>query len=141
MTIPTINRFDGEFEFLSNFHNAPVTYQGYTYLNSEAAFQAQKEPSRASEFTNLPPNKAKRLGRRVNMRPDWDVVKDEIMLNIVRNKFDQNPNIASKLIATGNTQIIEGNWWNDTYWGVCKGIGKNKLGMILMQVRNELKHK
>src|SRR5699024_6907592 len=129
----TIDKFDGPYAYISNFYDAPVSYQGYTYLNSEAAFQAQKEPARASDFVLLPPNKAKRLGRKVNMRPDWDVVKDDVMLNIVRNKFNQNPDIAGKLIATGNAHIIEDNWWNDTYWGVCKGIGKNKLGMILMQ--------
>lgn len=134
-----IDEFEGEFGYLSNFHNTPVTYNDVTYLNSEAAFQAQKDPTRMQEFANLPPNKAKRLGRRVRLLPTWDAIKDEHMLGIVRSKFNQHPLLAQRLIDTGARELIEGNWWNDTYWGVCKGKGLNKLGHILMRVRTELK--
>ena len=64
-------------------------------------------------------------------------VKDNIMYFIIRNKFIQNDDLMEKLVATGNAELIEGNWWKDTYWGVCEGIGENKLGKILMQVRKE----
>ena len=134
-----IDCFDGDYDFLSNFYETPVTYGGVMYRNSEAAYQAQKDPARQAEFVDLPANKAKRLGRKVTPVTDWEDVKYSHMLQIVRLKFHQNPSLASKLIQTGETEIVEGNWWNDTYWGVCEGKGQNKLGNILMKVRNELK--
>lgn len=132
-----IDKFDGDYSFLSNFYGVPVTYNGIRYLNNEAAFQAQKDPERALEFANLPPNKAKRLGRRVTMRPDWDKVKDQIMYELNKQKFAQ-PHMRNMLLATGERELIEGNYWNDRYWGVCDGTGQNKLGKILMRVRSEL---
>lgn len=134
----TIDHFKGKYYFLSNFYPAPVVYNGITYKNNEAAFQAQKEPWRAAEFANLQPNEAKRRGRRANLRTDWEDVKDQIMYDIVLDKFRRNPDLEEKLIATGNTELIEGNDWGDTYWGVCEGKGKNKLGKILMEVRSEI---
>jgi len=134
-----IDCFDGNYGFLSNFYETPVTYGGVMYRNSEAAYQAQKDPTRQMEFVDLPANKAKRLGRKVDPVADWDDIKYNHMLQIVRRKFHQNPRLAEKLIQTGEAEIIEGNRWNDTYWGVCEGKGQNKLGNILMQIRNELK--
>lgn len=92
------------------------------------------------QFINLPSNKSKRLGRQVQLRPDWEDVKAEIMEEIVRAKFLQNPDIAEKLLATGDIPIIEGNTWGDTCWGVDTrtGKGNNLLGKILMKIRNEL---
>ena len=109
-------------------------------MNSEAAFQAQKCPSRILEFIDLPPNKAKSLGRKVHLRPDWDQVKDQIMYEICKCKFTQNPTLKLMLIKTSDQELIEGNYWKDTYWGVCKGIGQNKLGKILMRLREELRN-
>ena len=138
-----INNFRGEHEFLSNFYNAVVNYNGITYLNNEAAFQAQKvlDDEAKLEFQNLTPNKAKRLGRKVQLRPDWENVKVDIMYEIVRAKFAQHPELQEKLIETNNTPLYEGNTWNDYFWGVCKGKGKNNLGQILMKVRSELLNK
>lgn len=135
-----IDSFDKDYAFLSNFYNAYVTYKGLLYQNSEAAFQAQKCPLRAHEFCCLPPNKAKKLGRQVELRIDWEQVKDTEMYEIVKAKFTQNPDLKDLLIKTANEELIEGNYWNDVYWGVCKGIGQNKLGKILMKVREELKN-
>ena len=90
-------------------------------------------------FLGLDPSSAKRKGRRVKLRDDWEEVKDQIMYEIVLNKFSQNEELRKKLIATGDEYLEEGNTWHDTYWGVCNGKGKNKLGKILMQVREELK--
>ena len=67
-------------------------------------------------------------------------VKTNIMYDICLAKFTQNQDLKEKLLKTGNAILIEGNWWNDTYWGVCNGIGENNLGKILMKIREELKN-
>jgi len=133
-----IEQFRGPYYFLSNFYPAVVEVDGIRYENNEAAFQAQKQPERAKEFASLPPNEAKRLGRRVNLRPDWEAVKLEVMTDVVRAKFTQNEDLRKKLLATGEAELIEGNHWGDTYWGVCRGKGRNELGKILMKIRREL---
>lgn len=134
--INKIDKFEGQYSFLSNFYEVPVTYEGITYQNSEAAFQAQKCPERACEFENLDPSSAKRLGRKVSLRSDWEAVKYNVMWQIVYAKFSQNPILTQKLIDTYPATLIEGNWWKDTYWGVCNGVGSNKLGIILSDIRD-----
>ena len=141
--ISTIDSFRGKYYFLSNFFPAEVTYNGLTYQNNEAAFQAQKTYSKEEriEFTTLEPRDAKRRGRRVRLRRDWEQVKDRIMEEIVRAKFSQNEELKEQLLATGDAQLVEGNRWNDRYWGVDirSGVGENHLGKILMKVRSELR--
>nr|DAK26538.1 MAG TPA: NADAR protein [Caudoviricetes sp.] len=134
-----IDCFKGKYFFLSNFYPARVSYQGILYQNTEAAFHAQKDPSRAREFCNLNPSEAKRLGRRVKLRSDWELIKDNIMFDVVALKFKQNLFLAEKLLKTGDEELIEGNDWNDCYWGVCQGKGENKLGQILQRIRSELR--
>ena len=140
-----IDSFRGPYAFLSNFYSAEVTYNGLTYQNNEAAFQAQKvlDDEKRKSFINLPPNKAKYTGRRVQLRSDWEDIKVGIMEDIVRAKFTQNPELASKLIDTGDSELIEGNNWRDTFWGVSSSTGKgqNHLGIILMKIRKELVNK
>lgn len=133
-----INEFRGKYYFLSNFSDSKITINGITFLNAEAAFQSFKDIERQSEFSNLNPSSAKRKGRNVRLRHDWEQVKDSIMYQVVRAKFEQNDDLRLKLIATNNEYLEEGNTWNDTYWGVCRGRGKNMLGKILMKVRSEL---
>ena len=141
--IAIIDSFRGKYYFLSNFFPAEVTYNGLTYQNNEAAFQAQKTYSKEEriEFTTLEPRDAKRRGRRVRLRKDWEQVKDRIMEEIVRAKFSQNEELKEQLLATGDAQLVEGNRWNDRYWGVDirSGVGENHLGKILMKVRSELR--
>ncbi len=136
----TIDEFRGKYFFLSNFYAAPVTYQGLRFENNEAAFQAAKCPERISEFCGLTPNAAKRLGRRVPLRSDWEIVKYDVMYEVCMAKFTQNPDLLSKLLATGDAELIEGNTWGDRVWGVdfYRGVGENHLGKILMKVRSEL---
>ena len=134
-----IDNFRGKYYFLSNFFNVQVIYNGITYENNESAFQAQKQPNIAHTFSHLNPSQAKRKGRKVVLRNDWEKVKDEIMYNICLCKFTQNEELKQKLLNTGNAELIEGNTWNDTYWGICRGRGKNHLGKILMQIREELR--
>lgn len=133
-----ISAFRGEYFFLSNFYLAPIVYNGYSFLNNEAAFQAAKCPERASEFCQLNPSAAKHLGRRVQLRSDWEYIKDNVMYEICKAKFYQNPDLATKLIETKDAELIEGNTWGDTVWGTCNGTGENRLGKILMRIRSEI---
>lgn len=91
------------------------------------------------QFADLPPNLAKRKGRNVQLRNDWEEVKEQYMYEIVLAKFKQNRDLKKRLLATGTSELIEGNTWGDVIWGMCKGQGENKLGKILMRIRNELK--
>lgn len=137
-----INRFSGAYEFLSNFYPCKIIDEDeYEYSSVEAAFQEQKTLSleEKKKFTFLKdPSEAKSLGRRVSLRSDWEQIKDSVMEKFVRQKFSE-PVLKDKLLSTGDAILIEGNYWKDYYWGVCKGVGKNKLGKILMKIREELK--
>ena len=79
----------------------------------------------------------------MKLRGDWEEIKTELMLEIVRAKFTQNEELAARLLATRDRRLVEGNTWHDVFWGVDQrtGQGENHLGRILMQVRNELKEK
>ena len=134
-----IDCFRGKYFFLSNFFASKIRYNGLTFLNNEAAFQAQKCPERASEFCELNPSDAKRLGRKVRLRSDWESVKDDVMYDVCHAKFSQNANLRRQLLNTGNAELVEGNTWGDRVWGVCGGVGENRLGKILMRIRDEMK--
>lgn len=136
-----INNFRGEYSFLSNFYNSPVEYQGITYRNNEAAFQSAKSLNLdiRKTFSNLDPSQAKRKGRHVVLRPDWENVKFDIMYEICKAKFSQNKILKDKLLNTGNEYLEEGNTWGDKIWGTVNGEGQNNLGKILMKIREELK--
>lgn len=135
----TINLFRGSFEFLSNFYITPVNFEGLVYNSAECAFQAAKtlNQKEREQFVNMDPRTAKRMGRMIPLRKDWEQIKDTVMLEIVRNKFKTGV-MKEKLLATGDAKLIEGNWWGDEYWGICRNKGLNKLGNILMKVRDEL---
>lgn len=134
-----INEFRGKYYFLSNFYEAPVTWKGLTYLNNEAAFQSAKTFSDRECFTNLDSSSAKKLGRKVQLRNDWENVKDDVMYEICKAKFSQNAELKKKLLATGDEHLEEGNTWGDKIWGTVNEIGENRLGKILMKIREELK--
>lgn len=139
-----INMFRKNYFFLSNFYSCPVEIDGIRFLNAEAAFQAMKceKKSERYDFRYIPALTAKRLGRNVKLRPNWDLLKVHYMKKIVLDKFSRNPELKEKLLATGNAELIEGNFWNDTFWGVDlkTGVGENHLGKILMEVRKELRN-
>ena len=128
--------FRGAAAFLSNMYNAPIEYNGVKYRCAEAAFQAQKDPSRAQEFADLDGAAAKRLGRHVKLREDWDKIKDSIMADVVSAKFNQNPELMTKL-KNYSGELREENTWGDKYWGTVNGVGQNKLGKILTNIREE----
>ena len=141
-----INRFEGEYFFLSNFYPSPIVIRNgedeFIAKTVEHYFQYMKTPSEEEGLGILiakTPGEAKRLGCKCYLRKDWEQVKDEVMLTALRKKFTI-PELKKKLIATGDEELIEGNSWRDTYWGVCEGVGQNKLGKLLMQVREEIKN-
>ena len=137
-----INRFIDEYEFLSNFYPSPIyDNAGKEYPTVEHYFQAMKtfnpqerELIRSAES----PGKAKRIGRLVQLREDWEDRKLDIMEKALIQKF-QILRLREKLLATGNEELIEGNFWHDTYWGVCKGEGENHLGKLLMNIREKIR--
>lgn len=142
-----IDQFRGENRFLSNFFNHRLEFKGVFYRTSEHAFQASKanSPTDMRRVQSCPtPGKAKALGRNISLRPDWEEVKDEMMLKITRIKF-QDEYLKGRLIATGTQVLTEGNMWHDNYWGNCTCfecntiLGENHLGLILMRVREELR--
>ena len=139
--VATIDKFTDDYFFLSNFAFSPITYEGIKYNSVEAAFQATKtlNMNERKSFSELSPSQAKAKGRQVELRSDWEEIKDDIMKELIILKFVNNPEYKKKLLATGCAELIEGNTWNDTYWGVCNDMGENKLGKILMEVRNLLK--
>lgn len=136
-----IKEFRGKYYFLSNFYEAPITYEGITYQNNEAAFQSAKvlDMSVREKFSILDPSSAKRKGRHVQLRHDWEKVKFDIMYEICKAKFSQNAELKDKLLATGDEYLEEGNTWGDRIWGAVNGKGQNNLGKILMRVREELR--
>lgn len=135
-----IDNFRGRYFFLSNFYPAVVEYEGLTYKSSEAAFQAAKTLSEKErrKFTLLNPSESKREGRRVKLRADWESVKNQVMYDVVYDKFTRDPDLKHLLIMTQGIELVEGNTWGEVYWGVCEGRGDNMLGKILMQVRDKL---
>jgi len=137
-----VKMFRGAYQFLSNMYAAPFEWDGRSYRNSEAAFQSAKslDPAVRDTFSEMSGPVAKRAGRKVQLRWDWERVKDDIMEEVVRAKFTQNPALLQKLLNTGDAQLIEGNRWRDSYWGVdlTTGQGENHLGQILMKLRAEL---
>ena len=132
-----IDSFKGKYFFLSNFYESPVIYDGITYLNNEAAFQAQKTLNKKQrlKFAMLNPSQAKEMGRSISLRPDWEEIKINVMYEICKAKFTQNENLKRSLLNTGNAELIEGNNWGDKIWGQVNGIGENNLGKILMRIR------
>ena len=137
-----IDNFSYPYKFLSNYYETRVRYDGFVYQSSEAAFHAQKNFSLDTkmEFTFLQPPEAKYKAKNIEIREDWDSVKDEIMYSVVFNKFCQRKDIRDKLIQTGDAILICKNTYNDKYWGISDkdNKGKNKLGLILERVREEL---
>lgn len=123
--------------FLDNFHYCEIMFEGIKYPSTEHAYQAAKSTSRSARLSIaacLSPGIAKSRGNRLAIRPDWDEVRYSVMHRVLIRKFVQ-PRFRRGLLATGECQIIEGNTWNDTYWGVCNGVGENKLGELLMRIR------
>lgn len=143
-----ICEFENKYAFLSNFYASPFTHDGIMYPTNEHFFQAMKTldiDERKKIAAAETPGLAKRMGRNVQLRSDWEKIKVDIMMLGLRLKF-KDPELAAKLIATGDEELIEGNWWCDQFWGSCncskhiRTPGRNVLGMLLMELRKELQY-
>lgn len=133
-----IDSFRGEYRFLSNFGPGQIELGKEVYLTSEHLYQALKTlDPKEQKFVRIAPTpgEAKRRGKKITLREDWDEVKDDIMRMVLDLKFSQNPDLRRKLLATGDQELIESNIWGDVYWGVCFGSGQNKLGLLLQETR------
>lgn len=134
-----------EFRFLSNFYRSPFFIDFMLWDTVEHYYQASKaknEADRLKIWRTKTPGEAKKLGKTVEIKDDWDDLKDGVMLEAVREKFRQNEGLREMLLATDGFELVEFAPWGDTYWGVDKDKqGKNRLGKILMHVREEFKRK
>ncbi len=136
----------GTFKYLSNFEECDIYFDGNLYGSSEAAYMSGKtiDPNIRKLFfknTGIKPKEARKLGRSIELRYDWDLVRYDHMAAVVFDKFARNKDLREKLLFTNNKYIEETNHWGDVYFGVCNGIGKNVLGRILMSVREFWKEK
>lgn len=139
-----INHFVEDFEFLSNFHESPFIHDGIVYPTNEHFYQAMKTLSRKERkriAALQSAGKAKREGRLLKIRKDWESIKIDVMREGLRLKFAEGSLLAEMLLATEGVSLVEGNHWGDKFWGVDNktGQGKNWLGKLLMERRDELK--
>lgn len=136
-----ITEFVGAYRFLSNFYPSNALMGGIAFPSVEHAYQAAKTldmDMRMSIANATSPGQAKRMGQKVILRSDWEEVKLGIMLKLVKQKFTADKLLRQQLLDTDDCELIEGNYWGDTFWGMCDGVGENHLGKILMMVREEL---
>lgn len=136
-----IESFSGEYKWLSNFYSAWVQYAGLEFANVESAYVASKteDPEERKKIQSIDqPGKVKQYGRTLKLRDNWERVKISIMADLLSQKFDYGTELGQKLLDTEDADLIEGNTWGDTFWGVYNGKGKNILGKLLMAQRNKL---
>jgi N-glycosidase YbiA len=135
-----IDSFSGEFHFLSNFSPSVVHYENMEFRSVEHAYQAAKsldENIRVKIRDAKSPAAAKKMGGSVKLRADWEGIKLNIMFELLKEKF-ANQELRQLLLNTKTAELIEGNWWNDQFYGVCRGKGQNHLGKMLMRIREEI---
>lgn len=147
-----IDKFRGEYDWLSNFHMRPISVGGAVLKSTEHFFASCKSvnPQEVKFVLDAPTAyEARQQGKTVTLRPDWNDIRVEVMAIGLWYKFTYNPDLKDKLLLTGDKILIEGNWWHDNFWGDCKfghGFvdtckrcqyikGQNKLGKLLMQLR------
>jgi hypothetical protein len=145
--------FTRENRWLSNFEAADVVYEGETYRTVEHGYMAAKtlDPSIRQQIQALAtPGEARRLGKSIQLRNGWDMMRLEVMEQLNRQKWTLHEHLRSKLLDTGDAYLEETNWWHDNFWGVCTcqkcasvlafaEWRLNHLGKIIMKIRNELR--
>src|SRR5688500_18125961 len=146
-TVRIIDGFTGEWRLLSNFASTPLVFQQISYPTAAHAYQAAKtlDPAVRRQVADArSPGAAKRLGRFVDLRPDWSYVRVAVMWHILRVKFTPYPDRLDVLRSTGDAHLVEGNLWHDQFWGdchcarrACAEPGENHLGRLLATLRTE----
>ena len=145
-SIVTIDKFDGDYRFLSNFFLHDIVYQNLVYPSVEHLFQSLKTTmigARVTVQTAATAGIAKKIGCKVPLRSDWEAIKQSVMMLAIRKKFSDNK-LGMMLRSTYPSPLVEGNWWHDNCWGDCKcpqckdKPGENLLGKILISVRKDL---
>jgi N-glycosidase YbiA len=149
MSVAPILGFFDEYRFLSNFwyFKVPIIekFNGaeFRHKTVEHAFQSRKSNNLAVKIrlSRIPrPGDVKKEAKNIVTVKDWDSIKDEVMLELVRAKFFNNAYLADLLLSTGDRPLYEVNYWGDRYWGCDDKLnGENRLGKILMRVREELR--
>ncbi|CAH1761453.1 15791_t:CDS:2 [Entrophospora sp. SA101] len=141
-------RAKGKYGAFSNFYSSPITIDEFTWPTVEHYFQAQKfnkeDQKNLQDEIRLAstPHEAAKLGRNFEgLRSDWNESRDSVMLKALRFKFTQHEDLKELLLSTGESKLIEDSP-SDSYWGIAtrNGVkGENKLGLLLMIVRSELR--
>lgn len=136
-----IDAFRGEYAFLDTYYETTVVYEGIIYRNAEAAYLAQRcqDVIDKVKLGKMKPWKARKYINKVAVRKDWERKQEVFMYEILKAKFQQHPVLRDKLLATYDADLVHGNFLDDTYWGVCWGKGQNKLGKLLMFLREEFR--
>ena len=135
-----IDEFAGDYFFLSNYSPSALSRHGITFPTVEHAYAAAKTTDAAAQrriAAAASAGDAKRLGRKVTLRRDWDRVRVGVMRELLELKF-ADPQLAAQLVATGDAHLVEGNDWGDRFWGECDGDGANMLGRLLMELRTRI---
>lgn len=140
--LDAIAAFEGPHWTLSNFAEHPMDVDGHRYATVEHYFQAMKPVSPADHDRirdAATPAEAKRLGREVELVPDWRERRAAVMRRALAAKFTPDSAAGRALLATGEAVLVEGNDWGDQLWGVADGRGRNLLGVLLMERRGALR--
>ena len=137
-----IGEFQGEYRWLSNFWITPIIIDGKQYRSVEHYFQACKADNDATHEiirSQRTPGDAKRFAKTITLRKGWNGMRIDVMRSGLQAKFDQHPDLQEKLMATYPRELVEGNKWHDTFWGVDLETqeGQNHLGRLLMEIREE----
>ena len=133
-----IDSFSGEYAFLSNFYPVEVELDTIMFPTVEHAYQAAKSDDwdERAKMSLIPTaGQAKREGQKFKLKQDWHLHKRRIMEDLLIQKF-KHPELRALLMATEDHDLVEGNYWGDTYWGIYNGKGHNYLGMLLMSIRS-----
>lgn len=139
-----ISSFRGENNWLSNMHDCEVMFCGHVFKSVENAYMAAKseDPDWFKFCLENPPNICKKESKKIKLIDDWEKVKLPVMYSLLKQKFVKEP-FRTKLLDTDNENIQEGNFWNDTFWGVSlkesPNFGENNLGRLIMHIRMLLK--
>lgn len=138
-----IDDFRGKYMWLSNFYLAPVRAFGILFPATEHAYMAAKTLDHQERLmmAEMTAPDVKAYGKTITIRADWDIIRVPLMEELNLQKFTKHERLGKRLLATEDQELIEGNTWGDTFWGVCNGVGENNLGKIHMRNRLKLRER